>query len=128
MLTADQRELALSRRHVMKREELMRATKELEPLVVGTVVSVENQTGPSKLKWDKSGVILEVLPCRQYKVKMDGSGRVSLRNRVYLMAIVPYKPETRREEEVKIKVTEVAVVPEVPVPVVPEEVGDLQQN
>jgi hypothetical protein len=35
------------------------------------------------------------LPNSQYKVKMDGTGRVSLRNRVFLRAIVPFKAETR---------------------------------
>jgi hypothetical protein len=67
---------------------------------------------------------------------MDGSGRVSLRNRVYLRAVVPYKLETRRVVEVKIKVPEVAVCDlgwggRLPGPEdapSPEEAGDLQQR
>ena len=60
------------------------------PLALGTVVSVQNQTGPHKLKWDKSGTVVEVLDFHQYRVKMDGSGRVSLRNSAYLRPIAPY--------------------------------------
>jgi hypothetical protein len=59
-------------------------------LLLGQVVSAQNQTGAAKLKWDKSGVVVAMLPHNQYKVKMDGTGRGSLRNRMYLRAIVPY--------------------------------------
>ena len=38
-------------------------------------------------EWDRSGTIVETHPFRQYSVKMDGSGRVSLRNRRYLQCI-----------------------------------------
>ena len=33
---------------------------------------------------------MEVLPNRQYKVKVDGSGRITLRNRQFLRRILPY--------------------------------------
>ena len=95
LLLADQREEALSRRRIKKREELERGTKQLTPLTLGNVVSVQNQTGPHKLKWDKSGTVVEVLDYHQYKVKMDGSGRVSLRNRAYLRPITPYAQSRR---------------------------------
>ena len=50
LLMADQREQALCRRHISKKVELERGTKQLVPLALGTVVSVQNQTGPHKLK------------------------------------------------------------------------------
>ncbi|KAK8381385.1 hypothetical protein O3P69_018454 [Scylla paramamosain] len=34
--------------------------------------------------WDRSGVVAEALPHRQYTVRLDGSGRLSLRNRRHL--------------------------------------------
>ena len=67
-----------------------KATHPLVPLAIGTVVSVQNQRGPNKTKWDNSGVIMECLPHSQYKVKLDGTGHVILRNRVALRRIVPY--------------------------------------
>jgi hypothetical protein len=47
------------------------------------------------LKWDKSGVVVTLLPNQKYQVKMDGTGRIILRSRVFLRAIIPYKAETR---------------------------------
>ena len=48
---------------------------------MGDPVSVQNQTGNCPRRWDKTGRIAEVLNHGQYVVKMDGSGRCTLRNR-----------------------------------------------
>ena len=37
--------------------------------------------------WNKTGRIVEVLPHRQYRIRVDGSGRTTLRNRRFLKAI-----------------------------------------
>ena len=62
LLLQEEREKALARRHVASEEEWSRSTHPLVPLVLGTVVSVQNQRGTNKNKWDNSGVILECLP------------------------------------------------------------------
>ena len=59
------------------------------PLVVGDCVRVQNQTGPHPLKWDKTGIIIEVRQFDQYVVKVDGSGRVTLRNKKFLRKYIP---------------------------------------
>ncbi len=59
-------------------------------LDVGTVVQVQNQAGPHKNKWDVSGTVAEALGFDSYNVRMDGSGRVTRRNRRFLRPIVPY--------------------------------------
>ena len=59
-------------------------TRRLQQLHVGDKVFVQNQTGPSPTKWDYTGVIIEVKQFDQYMVKMDHSGRHTLRNRKYL--------------------------------------------
>ena len=72
---------------------------DLAPLEVGTRVRVQNQTGPHKTRWDRTGVVMEVnLPYDQYLVKMDGSRRTTSRNRKFLRAIratrdAPGRPE-----------------------------------
>ena len=38
---------------------------------------VQNQAGNKPLKWLTRGVVVEVLPNRQYKVRMDGSRMIS---------------------------------------------------
>ena len=61
--------------------------KSLPPLAVGTRVLVQNQTGLHRNRWDRSGVVVEAKPHSQYLVKVDGSGRVTLRNRRFLRRV-----------------------------------------
>ena len=89
-LTMEQRELALARRHTRQEKLLTEHTKKLPDLKPGDVVMVQNQTGRHPMKWDKSGMVIEASPFDQYKVKMDGSGRVSVRNRRFLKQITPF--------------------------------------
>ena len=44
---------------------------------------------PFNKKWDRSATVIEVGANRQYRVKMDGSGRISARNRRHLQKILP---------------------------------------
>ena len=64
-------------------------TKRLPPLEVGDFVRVQNQTGPHPNKWDRTGSVVEVRQHDQYVVKIDGSGRVSARNRRFLRKFYP---------------------------------------
>ena len=89
--TAEYREIALTKRHSLARERLSEHTKELAPLEVGDPVYIQNQVGKSPLKWDKSGTIVEVNGFDQYMVKVDGSGRLTRRNRKFLRKFTPYE-------------------------------------
>ena len=71
-------------------------TRQLKPLIVGDYVRVQNQVGPHPNKWDKTGLVIEVRQFDQYLVRMDGSGRVSLRNRKFLRKYVPVHPAPPR--------------------------------
>merc|ERR1712055_1237113 len=70
-------------------------TSRLPPLQEHTKVLIQNQTGKAPLKWDKTGVIVEVMPFDQYIVKVHGSNRLTRRNRKFLRA---YVPALEREE------------------------------
>ena len=59
-------------------------TKVLPKLEPGNRVSIQNQTGKRPTKWDRSGIIVEVRDFDKYIVKVDGSGRLTLRNRRFL--------------------------------------------
>ena len=84
-ITAEEREAALAKKHCLNLERLNSHVKELLPLKVGQSVFVQNQSGNYPLRWGKTGVVVEMGPGpRQYYVRMDGSRRVSLRNRKYL--------------------------------------------
>ena len=55
-------------------------TRPLQDFAVNTTVLIQ---GKNK-KWVKQGVIMEKLDNRQYRVKVHGSGRVTLQNRRFL--------------------------------------------
>ena len=88
------REEALRNRHMRAAERWTEHTKRLPPLKVGDLVRIQNQTGPYPLKWDKTGTVIEVRQFDQYVVKVDGSGRVTLRNRKFLRKYLPFHTPT----------------------------------
>ena len=59
------------------------------PSTPSDYVRIQNQVGPHPTKWDKTGIIIEVHQFDQYIVKVDGSGRVTLRNRKFLRQYLP---------------------------------------
>ena len=95
-LTAEQREVALARRHAKQGAVLTEHTKVLRPLSMSDIVLVQNQAGGRGKKWDKTGVVIEVLDHDQYRIRMDGSGRPTLRNRRFLKPITPFNGHTRQ--------------------------------
>ena len=84
------KENALRQRLATQVESLEAHSHDLKPLVVGDPVRVQNQHGPHSKKWDRTGVIMQVGEHDQYIVRMDGSRRLTLRNRRYLRKIKPY--------------------------------------
>ena len=89
LVTKEQRELALAKRYAKQAEVWSEHTRDLPELPVGSYVSVQNQHGNKPKRWDRSGLVIDVLPHQQYRVRMDGSGDISLRNRRFLRKIIP---------------------------------------
>ena len=52
-------------------------------------MQIQNQTGNKPKKWYATGVVAECLPNRQYRIIVDGSRRMTLRNRKFLRRIEP---------------------------------------
>ena len=76
-------------------------------LKVGQHVNIQNQRGAGKVarRWDRTGVVVEDLGYNKYRVRIDGSGRVTDRNRQFLRLFKPatttYSPgitKTTRED------------------------------
>ena len=84
-MIAESRERALAKRAIITAP----SNKELTPLNVGDCVQVQNQTGNHPNKWYSTGVVAEVLPNRQYHIVLDGSRRITLRNRRFLKKVTP---------------------------------------
>ena len=91
-LTRDEREKALRLRYCRGKEAWSEHTKELKPLQVGEKVLIQNQAGNAKVskRWDRSGEVIEVGDYDQYLVKVDGSGRITRRNRSFLRKGTPH--------------------------------------
>lgn len=85
----EDRETALRQRHMKTAERLEQHTRRLPPLRFGDQVRIQNQTGPHPNKWEKTGSVIEVRQHDQYVVRIDGSRRVTLRNRKFLRRYIP---------------------------------------
>ena len=86
------REEALRKRHMRTAKRLSEHSRSLPPLVTGDYVRVQNEMGPHPTKWDKRGIVVEVRQFDQYVVRVDGLGRVILRNRKFLRKYLPVIP------------------------------------
>ena len=83
------KEDALRTRMTRTTEALRANTRPLRSLAAGDYVFIQNQLGLNPGKWDRSGIVVESLGHDQYLVKVDGSGRLTRRNRRFLRAYTP---------------------------------------
>ena len=91
MDSRETRELALRDRVIKGAERWTSNTRDLKPLQPGMRVMIQNQHGAGKIakRWDKTWLVLENMGYNKYRVKIDGSGRVTDRNRQYLRQFSP---------------------------------------
>ena len=82
------REQALAVKFAEIERSLEKGTRNLPSLDVGDMVQIQNQRGNAPRRWNKSGKIVEKLEFDQYLVKVDGSGRLTRRNRRFLKKII----------------------------------------
>lgn len=113
VLEKNQREETLRPRYEASERLYNRGARTLPPLEVGDRVRIQNITTVRERKWDKCGVIIEVLLYKKYRVKVDDTGRITVRNRRHLCKI----PEDNSEPEVQPGPTRI-----------PQRVGDLEDE
>lgn len=82
ILTSKQREVLFQKKNSALMRRYNRVSNNLEPLKPATKVLL--LTGKRNPRWSLSGIVVMCLPFRQYKIKLDGSGRIVLRNRRFL--------------------------------------------
>ena len=85
----DLREAAMAKRHMRNEQFYNRGTKQLSDLNIGDSVQVQNQHGSLPRRWHTTGRVVEKLDHQQYRVRVDGSNRMTLRNRRFLRKILP---------------------------------------
>ena len=71
----------MAKRHVRQQQHHDTHTKELQTLVLGDTVLIQNQSGPLPKCWHKTVRVVGSLSNRKYRIKVDGSNRIILRNR-----------------------------------------------
>ena len=64
-----------------------KGSKVLPELSVGNRVRVQYRTTLRMICWDKTGMVMKKLRDRQYKIIMDSSRRVTVRNRRHLRKV-----------------------------------------
>ena len=62
----------------------------LTPLTPGQRARVQN---PVNGRWDRQGTVVESTAPRQYLIRLDGSGRATVRNRRHIHPLTPHMPE-----------------------------------
>ena len=93
-INAENREITFAKRHIKTEEKLSKGSKKLSPLAEGDQVYVQDQSGSTPRRWSKSGRVLELAGPDSYLVKIDGSNRITQRNRQFLRKIQPYQADT----------------------------------
>ena len=96
----DGREIGMARLKVDRKETYDMNKSDMEPLNNGDVVIIQNMTGPHPTKWMPTGTVIESTGHRQYRVKVDGSRRLLLRNRKNLKKINPIMESKRLKSRV----------------------------
>ena len=71
--------MAVNNQHIV--EKWNKSAKPLQRITHGAEVFCQNLKTKT---WDRSGRVVECLPYRQYKIKIDGTGRITLRNRRHI--------------------------------------------
>jgi hypothetical protein len=98
-VTQEQRERTLANKRDMDNQRWSYRTKALDDLEVGTAVAIQNQTGSNPTKWDNTGIVIENKPNSKVMIRVDGSRRVTMRNRRFVRPMEEqYKTRTSKEE------------------------------
>ena len=86
----DDQERALRHRLGRAVDKMEAKAHDLAPLEIGDAVRVQNQQGQFKTRWDRTGVVVDInRQYDKYLVQMDGSRRLTTRNRRFLRKFVP---------------------------------------
>ena len=89
VVTQEYRERTLAMKREMDDKRWSHNTRDLDALPIGTPVSIQNQTGNHPNKWDKTGIILENQPHSKVVIRVDGSRRITTRNRRFVRQLNP---------------------------------------
>ena len=99
VIAAEERASVFAKRNKAIEQRYNQHTRRLPELSVHTHVLIQT----ARNKWRKQGVIVEKLPHRQYRIKVLGSNRITLRNRRFIKpcsAVAPQKLTTPSSQKI----------------------------
>jgi hypothetical protein len=105
-VTQEHRERTLANKRDMDNQKWSYRTKTLDDLEIGSAVAIQNQTGSNPTKWDKTGIVIENKPNSKVIFRLDGSRRVTMRNRRFVHPMEPMLRSTRRSEPARRRTTQ----------------------
>ena len=97
-VTQEYRERTMDEKRESDDRKWRQKTRDLEDLE--TPVAIQNQTGNNPSKWDKTGIVLENKPHSQVLIRVDGSRRVTMRNRRFVRRLDPTLKKTENPRTV----------------------------
>ena len=101
------KEDALRSRFIRNSEDYNAKSRSLPPLKIGDNCLVQNCHGNYPKKWGLSGTVVETLPHQKYVIKIDGSGRVTTRNRRHLKVYTPATTFIEGRQAIPVNETEI---------------------
>jgi len=91
------KEEALRSRISRTTESLQAHSRPLRPLAPRDTVFIQNKQGNNPTKWDRSDTAEESLSHDQYRIKINGSERLKLRNRRFLRGYARVSPSIEHQ-------------------------------
>ena len=92
LLTATKYEKALPEKHKDVLNQYNQSSKELSEIPVGFSVLIHEPKNKGIHQWIKSGIVLNVLPNWQYRIKCNHSGKITLKKRWFTKPIEQQTP------------------------------------
>ena len=112
------REECFMKRHYAKCEDLTHGTKQLQSLIPGDFVYVQDQAGKTPRQWNRSAKVLEALPHDSFLIRIDGSYTTTRRNRKFLRKFTPHNevlpPTTYNPTHTTIPLPQEPEIPHIP--------------
>ena len=87
ILTSTDQEKALAQKHNDILERYNKSSKELPEIPLGSKVLIHEPSNRGIYQWKRSGTVTELLPNRQYKIKCNHSGKITIKNRHFIKLV-----------------------------------------
>ena len=128
LVDCEEHEKMAAKQNTMMKKYFDQGTRPLTPLNVGDRVRIQNNTTVRRIRWDLTGTVTQVKRDRQYVIIVDGSRRLTTRNRRHLRRIPdPINlEEPRRTEYIPVPAPSPAATGPVQPAAQPEPVPQLQ--